>query len=170
MQRVTLTAEAQRQGDQLLLDVTIVNDQTGHHVPTDSPLRHLLLLVRVRDAAGEPLPLAEGPTLPDWIGVGDPEEGYYAGLPGKAYAKILQELWTEITPSGAYWNPTRIVSDNRLAALATDHTHFTFEAPEEGELIVEVRLLFRRAFRGLMDEKGWDVPDILMEAESIRLP
>jgi len=38
-------------------------------------------------------------------------EGYYAGLPGTAYAKILQEIRTEVTPTGAYWNPTRVLSD-----------------------------------------------------------
>jgi hypothetical protein len=35
---------------------------------------------------------------------------------------------------------------------------------------VEVTLLFRRAFKELMDQKGWDVPDIVMEQEAITLP
>jgi hypothetical protein len=36
-------------------------------------------------------------------------------------------------------------------------------------LTVTARLLFRRAFIQLMDWKGWDVPDILMEEGSIEL-
>jgi hypothetical protein len=35
---------------------------------------------------------------------------------------------------------------------------------------VEVRLIFRRAYRRLMDWKGWDAPDIVMEEETIRIP
>jgi len=33
-----------------------------------------------------------------------------------------------------------------------------------------VRLLFRRAFIELMEQKGWDDPDIVMESETIQLP
>jgi hypothetical protein len=105
--------------------------------------------------------------LPIWTGVGDPDQGYYAGLPGQAYAKILEELWTETSPTGAYWNPTRLVSDNRLGAFEADTTAYVFSAPVEGEVIVDVRLLFRRAFIDLMDQKGWDVPDITMEEQQV---
>jgi hypothetical protein len=66
---------------------------------------------------------------------------------------VLEELWTQISPSAAYWNPTRIVSDNRLAAFATDSSTYTFAAPERGEVRVEVTLLFRRAFIELMEQQ-----------------
>jgi hypothetical protein len=33
-----------------------------------------------------------------------------------------------------------------------------------------VKLLFRRAFIVLMEQKGWNTPDILMEQETIVLP
>jgi hypothetical protein len=166
---VTMSVETKLERDTLVVGVSITNDRTGHHVPTDSPLRHLILLVRATDAEGNPLAQLDGPTVPDWGGVGDPDQGYYAGLPGKAFAKVLEELWTEISPSGAYWNPTRILSDNRLPAFATDASSYTFAAPREGDANVEVRLLFRRAFKELMDQKGWNVPDILMEEQLIRV-
>jgi len=165
---VTMTATARLEGDAVIVGVSITNDKTGHHVPTDSPLRHLILLVQATGADGKLLPQLDGPTVPEWGGLGDPSEGYYAGLPGKGFAKILEELWTEVSPSGAYWNPTRILSDNRIAAFATDTSVYTF-APTEGEVTVEVALLFRRAFKELMDQKGWDVADILMEQEVITL-
>ena len=44
---VTMTATARREGDTVVVRVDIINDKTGHHVPTDSPLRHLILLVQV---------------------------------------------------------------------------------------------------------------------------
>ena len=147
----------------------ITNDQAGHHVPTDSPLRHLILLVNARDDQGDALSLLQGGTLPDWCGVGEPADRYYAGLPGKAFAKILQELWTEASPSGAYWNQTRILSDNRIAAFETDRSIYVFSAPESGTLTVEVTLLFRRAFIQLMDWKGWVMPDIVMERSLLQV-
>ncbi len=166
---VTMTATASLQPGTLVITVDITNDQTGHHVPTDSPLRHLILRVDARDAQGQALTLLQGETLPDWCGVGDPVDGYYAGLPGKAFAKVLQELWTEVYPSGAYWNQTRILSDNRIAAFATDRSAYAFTAPAEGSVTVEVVLLFRRAFKQLMDWKQWHALDILMERSVLEL-
>ena len=34
---------------------------------------------------------------------------------------------------------------------------------------MEVRLIFRQAFIKPIEQKGWDIPDILMEAEIIEL-
>jgi hypothetical protein len=167
---VTMAVEARRNGDQIIVNVTLVNDQTGHHIPTDSPLRQMILLVRATDAQGRVLTLLEGPTVPEWGGVGDPEDGYYAGLPGKIFAKFLMELWTEIAPTGAYWNPTRIVSDNRLAVFETATSSYVFAMPAGGKATVRVSLLFRRAFKELAVQKGWEVDDILMAEERMRVP
>jgi len=167
---LTMTATARVEESNLIVQVDITNDNTGHHVPTDSPLRHLILLVEATDPEGNPLTQTNGTTVPEWGGVGDPEQGYYAGLPGKAYAKVLEELWTEISPSGAYWNPTRIVSDNRIAAFETDTSTYAFALPNDVKAHVEVTLIFRRAFIELMDQKGWDVPDIVMAEQTLLVP
>lgn len=159
---VTVEVDARREADTIVVEVTITNDRTGHHIPTDSPLRQMILLVQARDRQGELLPLVEGPVLPEWCGVGEPAEGYYAGLPGKAYARILQELWTEIAPTGAYWNPTRVLSDTRLAPFQADTSVYVFRS-QEAPTTVDVVVLFRRAYVELMDEKAWDIPDIVME-------
>jgi hypothetical protein len=82
---------------------------------------------------------------------------------------VLQERWTGVTPTGAYWNPVTVVSDNRIAAFADDATSYMFTAPSDGAARVEVRLLFRRAYKDLMDVKGWDVPDILMASRSLEV-
>jgi hypothetical protein len=162
-----MTVTAGLNGDTIEVQVNIVNDNTGHHIPTDSPLRHLILLVEARSEDGTLLEQVGGPTVPEWCGVGDPSGGYYAGQPGTAYAKVLQELWTDIAPTGAYWNPTRVLSDNRIAALQSDLTTYLFAAPEDGNAIIDVNLLFRRAYIDLMDQKDWDVPDIVMASQSI---
>jgi hypothetical protein len=164
---VTMNVDADIEGERLVVDVQIENDKTGHHVPTDSPLRQLILLVNATDENGQTLSLLEGETIPDWGGVGDPNLGYYASLPGKGYAKILSELWTELEPSGSYWNPTRIVSDNRIAAFESDISTYVFTMPKTGTVDIKITLLFRRAFRELMDQKGWDIPDILMEQATL---
>ena len=97
------------------------------------------------------------------------EPSDYAGRPGKGYAKVLEELWTEVSPTAAYWNPTVLREDTRIPALVTDVTHYEFRAPSQGqEVVVEAKLIFRRAFKLLAEQKGWDIPDILMEAEQVR--
>lgn len=164
---VTMTVQTASASGRLTVDVTITNDNTGHHVPTDSPLRHLILLVQAASSDGRMLTLLDGPILPIWCGEGDTEEGSYAGLPGVAYAKVLEEVWTGIQPSGSYWNPTRIVSDNRIAAFESASSSYTFAVPETGPVTLKVTLLFRRAFKDLMDQKKWNTPDILMEEEEM---
>jgi hypothetical protein len=167
---LTLEVEARWSDGRVEATVTVTNDKTGHHVPTDSPLRQVLLVVQADGPDGQPLSRLAGPLLPEWAGAGaDPERGRYAGLPGTAYAKILREPWTGVAPSGAYWNPTVIESDTRLAALASDTTAYAFEAPPAGPVSVSVTLLYRRAFLELAEQKGWDLADIVMAEEDITL-
>ena len=73
---LTMTVDVERKHDRVSVRVELVNDQTGHHVPTDSPLRHLILTVRLTDRQGRRQPLLEGPVLPQWA-------GSYAGECGK---------------------------------------------------------------------------------------
>ncbi|MBI9045187.1 MAG: carboxypeptidase regulatory-like domain-containing protein [Anaerolineaceae bacterium] len=167
---LSMQVAADRGDDTIMISVSLTNDQTGHHIPTDSPLRNMILLVEAKDSAGEMLELSQGPLVPDWGGEGNPVDGYYAGLPGKGYAKILMEMWTEVSPTGAYWNPTQIISDNRLAAFETDESTYIFDTPSDEEITIKVTLLFRRAFIELMDQKQWDTPDIIMEEEILLLP
>jgi hypothetical protein len=164
---VTMTANANVSDGALKVDVKLTNDKSGHDVPSDSPLRQMILIVEATDETGDTLNQCGGPKLPEWCGVGDPEDGYVAGLPGTAYAKILEELWTGVYPTGAYWNHTRIRSDNRIEAMDSDETSYLFDAPAYGKATVDVRLLYRRAFIELRDLKGWDVEDVEMERRTI---
>ena len=159
---VTMTTTAQLRGGEVVVEVSITNDKTGHHVPTGVPLRHMILAVRATDGDGNPLPLSDGPVLPDWT-------GDYAGQPGRTYAKILEDEWTGESPTGAYWRDIRLVEDTRLAAFATDTSQYRFDVASTGPVTVEARLVFRRAFQQLMAWKGWDDPDIVMEEDVVRV-
>lgn len=167
----SLEVETGRTGDRVQIKVRVTNTGAGHHIPTDNPLRSLILLVQAEDGDGQPLTLADGPTIPSWGGEGDPAAGYYAGQPGVLFARILADFYTGEVPTYAYWRQTRLVSDNRIPALATDETAYEFVAPADGgSVTVEVRLYLRRAFIALMDLKDWDVPDILMEEQTVVIP
>ena len=164
---VTLKLKAEKIQDDIQVRIEIVNDRTGHHVPTDSPLRHLILLVSAYDRDETPLALKTGPILPEWCGKGGPGTGSYAGQPGKVFAKVLEEMWTGISPTAAYWNPTRVVMDTRLGAFESDVSEFLFAAPESGTAKIKAVLLYRRAYKELMDLKKWDTRDIVMESAEV---
>jgi hypothetical protein len=153
-----LNVTAKRNGDLLAVSVSVYNANAGHHIPTDSPLRQILLTVKALDKNGKPLALRSGPLLPDWTGDDKNTAGVY-------FAKILEELWTGVSPSGSYWMQTRILEDTRLSAL-----EFVFECPINLSVSIDVSLLFRRAFHDLMNQKGWNTADILMEQKVIDLP
>jgi hypothetical protein len=166
---VSLTLEAQQWSEGIRVRTKVVNDLTGHHVPTDSPLRHVILVVRAYGDDSSELALKTGPVLPEWCGSGDPANGCYAGLPGKVFVKLLEEIWTGVSPTAAYWNPTRVVMDTRLGAFESDVGEFLFMAPEEGGIRIEALLIYRRAYKRLMELKGWSEPDIIMESASVSI-
>ena len=67
----------------------------------------------------------------------------------------------------------RIIEDTRIPALETDTSKYVFASPKgfhEGAITVEVRLVFRRAFYDLMQQKGWNTPDITMEKLIVQVP
>ena len=164
---VTLTLEAKQLPEGIRVRTKVVNDRTGHHVPTDSPLRHLILVVRAYGRGASELSLKAGPVLPEWCGSGNPADGNYAGFPGKVFVKLLEEVWTGVSPTAAYWNPTRVVMDTRLGAFQSDAGEFLFKAPDSGDVRIEAVLLYRRAYKKLMDLKGWNDPDIVMKSAAV---
>jgi hypothetical protein len=172
LQKSTLTMKATASdvsvsGNEITVDVTLTNNQTGHHIPTDNPWRHMILLVEARDANGNLLTLKSGSTLPAWCGVGDYASGYYAYMPGKAYAKVLREMWTNVVPAVSYWRHTTVDSDTRLAALASDSTRYVFYTLGAGSTVT-VKLIYRRAYIDMMAQKKWTSPDIVMARQTFK--
>lgn len=161
------------------VNVKVRSQGVGHRFPTDSPLRHLILVVEMRDQRGTLLVQVDGDRIPIWGGAGDianenPNIKLYAGLPGKIFANLLVEEDTNISPTTAYWNETKYAwvgnlsenpydySDTRLVPGLVDRSRYSFEVPDRGDIKVTVKLIYRFAFYDLMRQKGWVRPDILV--------
>ena len=164
---VTLDVRAQDRGTRIEVDVSLTNVNAGHAVPTDHPARNMLLVMEAVDAQGRPLTSVGSQVIPEWGGAGSAPDDY-AGRPGKGYAKILEDRWTGVAPTVAYWRPTSIRADTRLGAQATDVTHYAFLLPATGgDVTVNATVVFRRAFKSLNDVKRWNSPDIEMASTGV---
>ena len=155
---VELTMDAQVVGNSLEVDVDVFNSLTGHHVPTGVTVRNMILVVQAwrdgDDPFVNPLNHTGSTVIHDLGGVGDPAQGYYAGLPGVFFAKVNHDA----NGNGPtfFTDATGIQFDNRIVALETDSTHYSFALPSgDGLIRVRSRLIYRRAFRFLVDAKQW---------------
>lgn len=151
----SLNLIARRDEGVLRVTVAVTNDRTGHDLPGGQSLRHAILLVTATDAGGAELEFVRSGSsvVPDYAGAGDPSRGYWAGLPGKGFAKIFGAG----SETGVFFTEAQyIASDNRIPAGATDWSDYVFALPEAFTPVrVEARLVYRRAFRAMEDEKGW---------------
>ncbi len=160
---LSLTTTAQLAAGRLWVRVRVTNDGAGHHVPTDSPIRNLVLVVEATDSTGQPLDWRSGSLLPEWAGEN-------VGQPGRIFAKTLRDQWTGEMPTGAYWRPVEVVTDTRIPAQATKGSTFSFEPPNQGKSRIHVRLFYRSAWPDLQEWKGWDDAAILMEETILTYP
>ena len=142
-------------GDRIDVAVTVTNSGAGHHVPTDHPGRHLLLLVSAVDGGGQTLTQLTGPTIPDW-------GGSIANLPGVGFAKVLRDVETGEAPVISYWKQALIESDNRIAALQSHASTYTFQV-NGNPATVTATVYFRRLFEPIADRYGWDLGEVEME-------
>ena len=159
---VAMDLSVQPQPGYVNASVSITNTNTGHHIPTDYPGRHLILIVQATDSRGEPLPLVGGSTVPDWGGA-------EAGLPGRLFAKVLQDVRSGEFPVVSYWKQAVILSDNRIPAFDTHISNYIFAVPaDRGAIQIKANLIFRRLFQPLAQKKGWMVPDIIIAQEIVK--
>jgi hypothetical protein len=160
---VKLQITGEQLKDRLRVTASLTNSGAGHHFPTGQPMRNALLVLRVTDENGRALRLVKGSSLP--VHAGD-----YAGRPGRFYAKILEEIATNypgissrpIRVPAPQWVQTRIQSDTRIPALATDESQYEFLKSETGFVQVEANLIYRRTFPSFAKLKGWDIPDLVV--------
>jgi hypothetical protein len=146
---------------QFHLQVTLTNATAGHHVPTDHPGRHLILVVHVYDAAGDPVSQLQGPVIPTWV-------GDYAGEAGVVYAKVLEDANTGEYPVVDYWKPTLIHSDNRLSANENRDEEFYFDLQGDS-YTVSIKVFFRRMFQPIAESYDWELSEILLTEEIITI-
>ncbi len=102
--------------------------------------------------------------MPEWGGA-------QAGLPGKAFAKVLRDVQTGEAPVVSYWKQALIVSDNRIPALGSDRSVYTVcgaagrrSGDGRGRAALPARL------SGGDGRQGWNEPDIVMEQVEVTLP
>jgi hypothetical protein len=153
---ISMSLSTQQLNHQLVVTVSLTNTGAGHHVPTDFPGRHLILEVSAYDDLEQPLSLLDGPKVPSW-------GGNQAGRPGMGYAKVLRDIKSGKAPVVSYWKQTVLISDNRIPAMGSHSSSYSFNLPtNSGNIDVSTRLIFRRVFQDIADQKGWDIPDINM--------
>jgi len=149
-----LAVDTSTAGSTITVDVAVANLYTGHHLPTGVTVRNMILVVEaINETTGDPLPFTGDQVIHDLGGIGDPAQGYYAGLPGVFFAKVNHD----INGNGPtfFTDATGITFDNRIPALQTDNSTYTFTLPPNGDISVRARLIYRRSFRFLTDAKGW---------------
>jgi hypothetical protein len=178
---IDLAFDTQPTGTNTLdVSVTVKNIRAGHSFPTDSPLRHLILLVKAEDRVGTELIQVAGEHIPNWAGPGPISPTYiaqtlngigiqdYSGLPGKIFANLLVEEETNLSPGMAYWNETKPASvnavngassDTRLRPFVPDTSTYSFAMPDAGNIKVTVQLIYRYAFYDLVVWKEWFKPE-----------
>ena len=152
--------------------VRLTNEKAGHHFPTGVPMRNMILLVEAIDRGGRELQYMDDTVVPQWGGVGLPEEGNYAGVPGKGFAKVLRDIlpypdrptrrdFSHEYPA-PHWRPTVVESDNRIQARQSDISTYRFQVPKNlsGAVQVTAKLIFRRAYKKWLDAKGIAIPDM----------
>ena len=152
---VTLRLQGRLVDETLEVEVVVVNDKTGHHVPDGVTIRNMILLVEARRLEdGRELDHRGVQVVHELGGVGDPAEGYFAGRPGKLFAKVSQDA--QGNGPVFFTEAVDVRWDNRIPALGEDRSFYSFALPADGGTYqVRARLIFRRAFRFLVDAKAW---------------
>ncbi|MFC2103405.1 multiheme c-type cytochrome [Bacteroidota bacterium] len=168
-------------GNNLEVNVEIENVGAGHHVPTDQPMRNMILIVRVFDSNGNEIKYTGDNVIPFWGGRGMVSEGNYEGLPGKGFAKILFESWTQyerlkigtkgqqIFPA-PQWRTVKIKSDTRIPALKKDKSTYEFQLDKSNNTYtVECLLIYRRTFKTWAKMKKFDLKDIILAENKLEI-
>lgn len=178
---LSLDVTTEIQDGTLVVRTTVENTGTGHRVPGSAPISNVILKIDVVDANDEPLTFTGGDTalLPPLAGAGNPTTGVkdaqdWAGMPGKMYAKVYQsalipQLGRKMVGVGGFAADT-ILFDTTLAPLASDQMEFAFALPAAGTVTVKAKLVFRNAFKPLVDAKGWTLEDLPMQVVEKEIP
>lgn len=141
-----------------------VTNESGHAFPTGVSVRNALLVVEA-SWRGQPLQRAGGPTVPFWGSDDVPgtQDGDYAGRPGAGFARVLEGRINDQGPPVKpvlFIDGETVFSNTSIASGATDVSELVFLIPPSaapGDVVtVDVRLLYRRAWRALAVTKGWE--------------
>jgi hypothetical protein len=140
---LTLSAQVQLDEKGVRVEIDIRADSVGHRVPTGFVDRNLVLVVEgLRE--GQSMLLLDGPALPGSAGK------EFAGMAGRLFAKQLTDF--EGGSPAPFWRARTDAKDTRLVPGRTERSTFVF-GPETTR--VRVRLLYRRFWPEVVEQKGW---------------
>jgi hypothetical protein len=160
---ILLDASVFEAGGRIVVSADVTNQGSGHAFPTGVSIRNAMLVVSAT-WNGVPLTRLEGPTIPFWADDNVPgkQDGDYAGEPGKGFARVLEG---RINGQGPVIRPVLFIdgeavfSETRIPSGTMDRTELEFAVPPGAQagdtVVVETRLLYRRAWRALAVTKGW---------------
>lgn len=164
-----------------VVDVVVENTGAGHHIPTDQPMRNILLVVRAFDSKGKELKYNGKNIIPFWGGRGNVKDGNYEGYPGKGFAKILFEDWTQyerikVGPKSQQiypapqWRTVKIKYDTRIPAMGQDKSKYEFELNKTGNAYTVVcSLIYRRTFKSWAQMKNWNLKDLVIAEKKLEV-
>jgi hypothetical protein len=156
---VSLEVEGKIEKNSLVVTVFVTNTNGGHWIPTGETMRSLMLILDVTDENEKQLKMIGGKTLPDWTGKGKRVLGNYAGLPGVAFAKVMQDGKGNLNVP--FWNATSIAVDNRIRPKTTVTYQWRFALSDpDSEPTATASLIYRPVFKNLAKSKKWVVDDI----------
>lgn len=160
---VALTLTAVPSAGRVDVRTDVANRVQGHAWPTGVDIRNALVVV---EASVEGVPLAQvaGDTIPFWASDDVPgvQDGDFAGMPGRGYAKVLEGRINGIGPvvrPVPFIDAEAIHANTVIPAGATDVGRYTFALPPgvtAGDVLtVRARVIYRRAWRSLAVTKNW---------------
>jgi hypothetical protein len=165
---IELTLAGEPDGRTIRATVTVRPVNVGHRLPTGSPERHLLLVVRAMDAQGRELEQKSGSVIPPAGGIGPFDSANFAGLPGKLYGKLLRGAGG-FSPA-PFWQSVAVESDTRLFPDRPDQSILTFDAANSpGPIRLEARVIYRRFYKAIADEKSWPDADMTLAERTVEV-
>jgi hypothetical protein len=152
--------------------VNLLNENTGHNVPTGVPFnRQMWLSIEIRDQFGDPLYLSG-----DLDANGDLKNDYSA-FPDRDFDLFNAQatmLRADSTPTGATWEAAYLTNPSiRAGELRTIDYGFQVPSRTSGDLTLIVKLRFRSfppyVFRGLGLDSLLPIPIIDMAEDTITI-
>jgi hypothetical protein len=137
--------------------VQLLARNAGHRLPTGYIDRQLILLVEAFGEQERPLPAIEGPRLPSCVG------NEISGRPGRLFAKVLTD--SEGNSPAPFWRAGVRMEDTRLLSNRADRSRYVFPPNTDR---VRVRVLYRRFWPQVAQEKQWPNDEITVLDESYR--
>ncbi|MGV6851476.1 MAG: hypothetical protein ACWA5R_04750 [bacterium] len=172
---LSLKVDSSIDNGKLLINTVVENVGAGHKVPGSGPIRNVILKIDVTDEQGNKLEYSgdRKGLLPPLAGMGNPKTGQrdqndWAGLPGKMYAKAyksgpMPKTGKVLVGVGGFL-AQGVAFDTTLNVKTPDKEQYLFTLPtnKNQKITVDVKLVYRDAFKPVSDKKGWKLEQRLM--------